>query len=218
MGSQRVGHGRATHYVKSPRPIPGLQEELQHQVARTGPLLFSYQITRGCVRVCVHVCVCACWGVLGGGGRWPAGDLTNESFQRTIVQVSWYHRSQVPRQPSTHLRFSDVQINSDDGHCTRARPSTESLYPLQHRAHSGSRRPKQEPLTCSPMGPRSPSPELLERAPLAAAMRWPWVRPLLSRPPGLRTRPPSACTTWMCPGWCSHATAAASGDNCLFEL
>ena len=77
------------HYVKSPRPIPGLQEELQHQVARTGPLLFSYQITRGrgggvcvCVRahaaVCwvvgagVCVCVCVCvrvrWCVLGGGG------------------------------------------------------------------------------------------------------------------------------------------------------
>ena len=168
--------------------------------------------------VCVCACVCACWGVLGGGGRWPAGDLTNESSQRTIVQVSWYHRSQVPRQPSTHLRFSDVQINSDDGHCTRARPSTESLYSLQHRAHSGSRRPKQELPTCSPMGPQSPSPELLERAPLAAAMRWPWVRPLLSRPPGLRTRPPSARTTWMCPGWCSHATAAASGDNRLFEL
>ena len=68
------------------------------------------------------------------------------------------------------------------------------------------------------MGPRSPGPEPLERAPLAAAMRRPWVRPLLSWPPGLRTRPPSARTAWTRPGWCSHATAASSGDNRLFEL
>ena len=55
--------------------------------ARATPVFLT---NHKCVCVCVCVCVFECWGVLGGGGRWPAGDLTNESSQRTIVRVSWY--------------------------------------------------------------------------------------------------------------------------------